>query len=66
MDADPQYHGSRLDGHDPDVLKARRGHLLPTGIHRHDQPPRGMPCEPCRVIFLADFTNGVGYLEGHA
>jgi hypothetical protein len=43
-------------GHLPGVLKARCGHLLPAAVHQHDQPPPGPPCEPCRQIFLADFT----------
>jgi hypothetical protein len=42
-------------GHLPGLLKARCGHLLPTAVNQHDQPPPGPPCEPCRVIFLADF-----------
>ncbi len=44
------------DGHLPDGLKARCGHLLPTAVHQHDQPPPGAPCEGCRLIFLADFA----------
>jgi hypothetical protein len=39
------------------VLTARCGHLLPTVVHQHDQPPPGPPCEPCRLIFLTDFTD---------
>ncbi|MGH3825210.1 MAG: hypothetical protein ACRDRA_20585 [Pseudonocardiaceae bacterium] len=37
-------------------LAARCGARLPTGTHQHDQPPPGPPCEPCRVIFIADVT----------
>jgi hypothetical protein len=40
--------------HPPGVLQARCGHLLPTVVHHLDQPPPGLPCENCRLIFLAD------------
>jgi hypothetical protein len=38
------------------VLTARCGHLLLTGVSNYDQPPPGPPCENCRLILLADFT----------
>jgi hypothetical protein len=44
--------------HPPGVLPARCGHLLPTVVHQHDQPPPGTPCKHCRLIFLADFATG--------
>lgn len=43
-------------GHRPGGLTARCGHLLPTAVNQHDQPPPGAPCEGCRLIFLADFA----------
>jgi hypothetical protein len=39
-----------------DGLMARCGHALPTDVIEHDQPPPGSPCEPCRLMFLEDFT----------
>lgn len=42
--------------HPAGVLPARCGHLLPTAVHQHDQPPPGPPCEHCRLMFLADFA----------
>ncbi|HEY3894840.1 MAG TPA: hypothetical protein VGL88_05665 [Pseudonocardiaceae bacterium] len=39
------------------ALRARCGHLLSTTVARCDQPPPGTPCEDCRRIFIADFTN---------
>jgi hypothetical protein len=35
---------------------ARCGQVLPTDVIEHDQPPPGPPCEPCRLMFLEDFT----------
>jgi hypothetical protein len=39
------------DGH-----TARCGQVLPAEAIEHDQPPPGPPCEPCRLMFLEDFT----------
>jgi hypothetical protein len=44
--------------HSMDGLMARCGHALPTDVIEHDQPPPGSPCEPCRLMFLEDFTAG--------
>lgn len=44
--------GEHLTG----VVQARCGVLLPTDVPQLDQPPPGPPCEPCRQIFIADFT----------
>jgi hypothetical protein len=41
-----------------DGLMARCGHALPADVIEHDQPPPGSPCEPCRLMFLEDFTAG--------
>lgn len=43
--------------HPQGILTARCGHLLPTTTHTYDQPPRGTPCERCRVMFLGDFLD---------
>lgn len=44
--------------HPQAALKARCGHLLLAMAHRHDQPPSGLPCERCRLIFIADHAAG--------
>jgi hypothetical protein len=44
--------------HSADGLTARCGQVLPTDVIEHDQPPPGPPCEPCRLMFLQDFTAG--------
>jgi hypothetical protein len=41
-----------------DGLTARCGQVLPTDVIEHDQPQPGSPCEPCRLMFLQDFTIG--------
>jgi hypothetical protein len=41
-----------------DGLTARCGQVLPTDVTVYDQPPPGSPCEPCRLMFLQDFTAG--------
>lgn len=38
----------------PCALTARCGHALPAAARAHNQPPPGPPCEPCRLILLAD------------
>ncbi len=45
--------------HSMDGLTARCGQVLPPDVIEHDQPPPGPPCEPCRLLFLEDFTAGV-------
>lgn len=48
---------SDAEGDDPPgVLKARCGALLLSGAPRQDQPPPGLRCAPCQVIFQADAT----------
>ena len=44
--------------HSTDGLTARCGQVLPTEVIEHDQPLPGPPCEPCRLMFLEDFTAG--------
>ncbi|MGH3771415.1 MAG: hypothetical protein ACRDRW_08485 [Pseudonocardiaceae bacterium] len=51
------YHAHLLlpEGEHPSgVLQARCGDLMITGLTQHDQPPPGLRCERCHLIFLAD------------
>ena len=40
--------------HPSGVLKARCGDVMITGLTQHDQPPPGLRCQRCHLIFLAD------------
>lgn len=51
-------------GHVSGGLMARCGHLLPTTVNQHDQPPPGPTCERCNLIFLADFTRDSTHPQG--
>ncbi|MGH3963635.1 MAG: hypothetical protein ACRDSN_19735 [Pseudonocardiaceae bacterium] len=55
--ADSHVHLLTPGQHPTDGLAARCGALLPAHAIQHDQPPPGPPCEPCRVILLADFAD---------
>jgi hypothetical protein len=44
--------------HPPGVLKARCGALMLSSTPRHDQPPPGLTCADCHLIFLVDSNAG--------